>query len=129
MASLSFEAETHGEIVAKVRRWLASVDGEEEQRTPVEAIVAGAELTKDALRILASAAPGPIAESDLVKSLTALGYQATDATAKAAIDALDALSQATEGSVVKRVRDAGAKAAFEMNTAMAKQLLKALRNK
>jgi hypothetical protein len=107
MPNLSFEGETHGEIEAKVRRWLASVDGEEEVRSPAETIAAGAELTKDALRLLASAAPGPLAESDLVKGLTALGYQATDATAKAAIDALDAMSAATEGSVVKRVRDAG----------------------
>ena len=37
MASLSFEGETHGEIVQKVRRWLASQDGGEDaaERTAV----------------------------------------------------------------------------------------------
>ena len=30
MATLSFEGETHGELVVKVRRWLASLEGEEE---------------------------------------------------------------------------------------------------
>jgi len=28
MATLSFEGETHGELVVKVRRWLASQEGE-----------------------------------------------------------------------------------------------------
>ena len=55
MASLSFEGETHGELVVKVRRWLASIDGQEEgQLTAHEAIEQGAELTKEALRIIAS---------------------------------------------------------------------------
>ena len=48
MASLTFEGETHGEIVVKVRRWLASLDGEESELTVHEAIQQGAELTKDA---------------------------------------------------------------------------------
>ncbi|NLA37215.1 MAG: hypothetical protein GX868_16230, partial [Actinobacteria bacterium] len=57
MASLSFEGETHGEIVLKVRRWLASLDESPEgSLTAVEAIEQGAELTKDALRIIAAAA-------------------------------------------------------------------------
>jgi hypothetical protein len=59
--------------------------------------------------------------------LTSLGYQATDATAKAMIDGLDALSSVTGGSLLKRVRDAGAKAAYEMNAAVAKQVLRGLR--
>ena len=29
IATLTFEGETHGEIVVKVRRWLASLDGAE----------------------------------------------------------------------------------------------------
>src|SRR5204862_508533 len=65
---------THTELVAKVRRWLSSVDGEEELRTPAEVIGASAELTKDALRIMASAAPAPVAQSEMVKGLTALGH-------------------------------------------------------
>ena len=93
MPTLSFEGETHAELVAKVRRWLASVDGEEELRTPAEVIGASAELTKDALRIIASAAPAPVAQSEVVKGLTALGYQVTDTASSAVVDAIDALSE------------------------------------
>ena len=90
MASLTFEGETHGEIVLKVRRWLASIEGEEEGELTVhDAIQQGAELTKDALRIIASAAPGPVAQSEVVKGLTSMGYKATDATKQALIDGLD----------------------------------------
>jgi len=125
--TLSFEGETHAELVAKVRRWLASVDGEEEVRTPAEVIGASAELTKDALRIIASAAPAPVAQSEMVKGLTALGYQMTDAASTAMVDALDALSNVTSERMVKRARDASAVAMFEMNKAVAAQLLKGLR--
>lgn len=126
MATLSFEGETHDEIVAKVKRWLSSLEGEERALSPAEAIAAGGELTKEALRIIASAAPGPVAQSEVVKGLTALGYQATDATSKTMIDALDAVASATGGSVVKRVRDAGTSAMWEMNAAVAKQVLKSM---
>jgi hypothetical protein len=127
MATLSFEAETHRELVAKVRRWLASVDGEEEQRTPAEVITASGELTKDALRIIASSAPAPVAESEVVKGLTALGYQMTDRASAALIDALDAMSNVTNEQFVKRVRELQSDAFFEMNKAMAAQLLKGFR--
>ena len=51
MATLSFEGETHGELVQKVRRWLASLEGEEEGHlSAVEAIQQGADITKEALR-------------------------------------------------------------------------------
>src|SRR4051812_26338826 len=83
MPTLSFDGETHAELVSKVRRWLGSVEGEEEVRTPAEVIGASAELTKDALRIMASAAPAPVAQSEMVKGLTALGYQMTDAASTA----------------------------------------------
>jgi hypothetical protein len=126
MATLSFEAETHTELVAKVRRWLASVDGVEEEARiePADAINQGAELAKEALRIIASSAPGPVAQSDVVKGLTALGYQMTDATSKTLVDALDTMSSITGGSIVKRVRDAQTSAVFEMNQAIAKQVLR-----
>ena len=105
MPTLSFEGETHGELVAKVRRWLASIDGEEERPlSAAEAIEAGAELTKDALRIIASSAPAPVAQSDVVKALTGMGYKATEATKQALIDGLDAVEEMTGGSVVKRAR-------------------------
>jgi hypothetical protein len=124
---LTFEGETHGEIVVKVRRWLASLDGEESELTVHEAIQQGAELTKDALRIIASAAPGPVAQSDVVKGLTSMGYKATDATKQALIEGLDTVEEITGGSVVKAARDASKSAFYEMNATMARQLLKALK--
>jgi hypothetical protein len=128
MASLTFEGETHGEIVQKVRRWLASLEGEEQgDISVVEAIEQGAELTKDALRIIASAAPGPIAQSELVKALTGMGYKATDTTKQALIDGLDSVEQITGGSVVKAARDARKSAVYQMNATVARQLLKSLK--
>jgi hypothetical protein len=129
MPTLSFEGETHAEIVAKVKRWLGSLDGEEKPLSPAEAVQASAELTKEALRIVASAAPDPIARSDLVKGLTSMGYAVTDSASKALVDTLDSLAQVTGGSLVENVQDAGAGALFEMNSQVAKQVLKALRNR
>ena len=128
MATLSFEGETHGELVVKVRRWLASLEGEEEGHvTPAEAIAQGAELTKEALRIIASAAPEPVAQSEIVKALTSAGYKATDATKQALVDGLDSVEEVTGGSVVKLARDASKSAMYQMNTAVARQILKSLR--
>ena len=128
MPTLSFEGESHGEIVQKVRRWLASVDGSEEGHlSPAEAIEQGAEITKEALRIIASAAPSPVAQSEVVKAITGMGYKATDATKRALIDGLDSLEEMTGGSVVKAARDARRSAVYEMNAAVAKQILKSLR--
>ena len=128
MASISFEGETHGELVVKVRRWLASVDGADEASlTPHEAISQGAELTKEALRIIAAAAPQPVAQSEIVKALTNAGYKATDATRTALVDGLDSVEEATGGGVVKMARDASKSAVYEMNTAVARQILKSLR--
>jgi hypothetical protein len=121
VATLSFEGETHGELLAKVKRWVASVEGQTEERTMAEAVNATAELTKDALRIVASAAPAPVAESEVMKGLTALGYQAADASSKAIVDALDALSTLTGGSVVSRAQTRAKKAMW-----VAKQVLKNL---
>ncbi len=125
MASLSFEGETHAEIVQKVKRWLASVEGgPDEVMTTAEAVAQGAELTKDALRVIAAAAPGPVAQSDLVKALTTMGYQATDATRDAVLAGLDSLETATDGGLVKKVSGAGSKAMYEMNAAVARQLFR-----
>jgi hypothetical protein len=129
MATLQFEGETHGEILAKVRRWLASVEGEDVAADPVEVIERSAELAKDALRVIASAAPGPVADSEVVKGLTAMGYQVTDAVKQAVVDALDAVSQVSGGSLVERVQRGGQSALFQMNAAIAKQVLKSLRTK
>jgi hypothetical protein len=129
MATLSFEGETHGELVVKVRRWLASIEGEEEggHIEPVDAISQGAELTKEALRIIAASAPEPIAQNEVVKALTSMGYKATDATKDALIDGLDSVEEVTGGSVVKRARDVTQQAVYQMNAQVAKQILKSLR--
>jgi len=128
MAQLSFEGETHGELVVKVRRWLASIDGEDEgSLTTHEAIEQGAELTKEALRIIASAAPEPIAQNEVVKALTNAGYKATDTAKQAVVDGLDSVEEMTGGSVVKLARDASKTAVYQMNSAVARQILKSLR--
>ena len=128
MPSLSFDGETHGEIVVKVKRWLASLENNETTNlSAVEAIEQGAELTKDALRIIASAAPGPVAQSELLKGLTNMGYKATDATKGALVAGLDSIEEATGGSVVKQVTKTGRRVAYEMNSTIARQVLKSLR--
>ena len=128
MATLSFEGETHGELVVKVRRWLASLEGEEVGSLSThEAVEQGAELTKEALRIIAAAAPEPVAQNEVVKALTNAGYKATDTTKAAIVDGLDTLEEVTGGSVVKLARDAGTTAVYQMNAVVARQILKALR--
>ena len=130
MPTITFEGETHGEILVKVKRWLASLeDHPEGNLSAVDAIEQGAELTKDALRIIAAAAPGPVAHSELMKGLTNMGYKATDATKSALVSGLDSLEEVTGGGVVKQVSKAGARAAYEMNTTVARQLLKSLRGR
>lgn len=124
MPIVSFEGETHDEIVAKVKAWLASA--ESGQTDMASMIKQQADLTKDTLRIIAQSAPGPIAESEIVKSLTEMGYKATDATRDAALATLASLESATGGSMVKNVADQGSKAIFKMNAAIAKQFLKAV---
>ena len=128
MPELTFEGETHGELLVKVRRWLASVEGEEVSNlSAVEAVNQGAELTKEALRIIASAAPEPIAQSDIVKGLTNMGYKATDATKSAVVAGLDTIEEMTGGGVVQQATDVGRKVVWQMNTTIAKQLLRSLR--
>ena len=127
MPTLSFEGETHDEIVRKVRRWLASVEGETDHLALPEAVEKASELTKDALTVIAQAAPGPIARSEVFKALTRMGYEATDSTKRAVISGLDALHDATDGDVVTRVERARNAVVYEMNAAVARQLLKALR--
>ncbi|MCB1013027.1 MAG: hypothetical protein R2714_16980 [Microthrixaceae bacterium] len=127
MATLSFEGETNSEIAQKMRRWLAAQDGGDDVApTLAETLTQGAEVTKDALRIIASAAPDPVAQSDVVKGLTGMGYKATDATKDAVIAGLDSIEEATGGGVVRQVSTAGRKAVYEMNSQIAKQLLKNL---
>jgi hypothetical protein len=128
MATVSFEGETHAEIVSKVRRWLASVDDDASADLSVAEVVdQSAEVTKNALRIIAGAAPGPLAQSDVVKALTEMGYSATEATRKAVVEGLDSVERLTGGSVVHRARAAGVSAAYSMNAAVARALLGSLK--
>lgn len=127
MPKVIFEGETQAEIVAQVKRWLVSTEANEDGTISVtQAIEQGAELTKDALRIIASAAPKPIAENEVVKALTDMGYKATDASKKALVDGLDQVEELTGGSVVKAVSQRGRSAVYEMNVTIAKQILKSL---
>ena len=97
-----------------------------EERTASDLVEANAEITKDALRIIASAAPTPIADNEIVRRLTELGYRATDVSRDVTLAGLDGLAQATDGTLVRRVGEGGARAAYEMNAKVAKQLLKSL---
>jgi len=95
--------------------------------TPAEAVERGAELTKDALRVIAAAAPAPMASNEVVRSLTEMGYKATDQTRDAVVAGLDSLDQLTGGGVVQRAEGAANAAMWQMSAAVAKQLLKSLR--
>ena len=127
MPKVTFEGDTQQEIVAQVKRWLASLDIDEDgAMTVTQAISQGADLTKDALRIVAAAAPRPIAQHDVVKALTDMGYKATDATRDSLVTGLEGVEALTGGSVVKRVGAKGREAVFEMNATIAKQILRTL---
>jgi hypothetical protein len=127
MPSLSFEGETHDELVRKVRRWLASAEGEDEQLSAVQAVEKASEITKDALSVIAAAAPGPIASSDILKGLKKMGYDATDGTKRAVTSGLNALAEVTGGGLLKRADRARKDAVYEMNASVARQMLKTLR--
>lgn len=127
MPKVTFEGDTQQEIVAQVKRWLASLDIDADgQLTVQQAIAQGADLTKDALRIVAAAAPKPIAQNELVKALTDMGYKATDVTRDRLVNGLESVEAVTGGGVVRRVSKAGREAVFEMNATIAKQLLRTL---
>lgn len=127
MPKVTFEADTHAEIVSQVRRWLASLDADTDGQISLDtAIAQGADLTKDALRVVASVAPAPIAQSDVVRALTDMGYKATDVTRDRLRDGLSSVEALTGGSVVRRVGEKGRDAMFEMNASVAKQILKVL---
>lgn len=127
MATLSFEGETHDEIVRKVRRWLASTEADLGHLSPVQAVERASELTKDALAVIAAAAPGPIASSDVVKALAQRGYDATDGTRRAVVSGLNGLNELSGGKLMRRVDSARKTAVYEMNAAVARQVLRALK--
>jgi len=125
MPQLIFDAPTHAELVVQVRSWLASTDANAEGRMSVsDAVTQGAGLTKDALRIVAAAAPAPVAQNDLVRGLTDMGYKVTDVTSKAIVDGLSSVETLTGGSVVRSATERGTKTLWSMNTKVAKQVLR-----
>ncbi|MBI2704483.1 MAG: hypothetical protein HYX32_04230 [Actinobacteria bacterium] len=127
MPKVIFEGDSQQEIVAQVKRWLASMEADEEGNiTVTQAIEQGANLTKDALRIIASAAPKPVAQNEVVKALTDMGYKATDATKERLVDGLRNVETLTGGSVLQEVGERGRNAVYEMNVTIAKQILKTL---
>jgi hypothetical protein len=128
MPKVIFEGETQQEIVAQVKRWLVSMEADDAGSISIsQAVEQGAGLTKDALRIIAAAAPKPVAENDVVKALTDMGYKATDATKERLVDGLRNVETLTGGSVLQTVSERGRSAVYEMNVNIAKQLLKTLR--
>jgi hypothetical protein len=127
MPKLIFEAETQAELVTQVRRWLVSLDADEDGSISVsQAITQGAAVTKDALRIIASSAPKPVAQNEVVKQLTDMGYKATDATSRALVSGLGNVETLTGGSVLRTVGEKGRGAVYQMNASVAKQILKTL---
>jgi len=127
MPSLSFEGETHEELVRKVQRWLASAEGKDDKLSATEAVEKASAITKDALSVIAAAAPGPIASSDILKGLKRMGYDATDGTKRAVTSGLNALAEVTGGGLLKRADRARKDAVYEMNASVARQMLKSLR--
>jgi hypothetical protein len=124
---LTFDADTHAELVAQVKAWLSSVErGADGQISVADAITQGAGLTKDALRVIAAAAPGPVAQNDVVKALTGMGYKATDVSSKALVDGLRSVETLTGGSVLREVRKTGTGLFWSMNQKVAKQVLRTL---
>jgi hypothetical protein len=123
--TVTFEGDTHADIVDQVKTWLATVE-EPDRLSAAEAIEQGAGLYKDALRIIAAAAPRPVAENEIVKSLTDMGYRATDVTKERMLDGLARVEELSGGTLVKDVRDTGQKAVFQMNATLAKQILRQL---
>src|SRR5262245_54852418 len=121
-----FEGDNHADIVRQVKEWLVTVEGPD-HLSAAEAIEQGAGLYKDALRIIAAAAPRPVAENEIVKSLTEMGYRATDVTKERLLDGLAKVEEVTGGTVVKDVRETGRQAVWEMNSTIAKQILRQLR--
>jgi hypothetical protein len=127
MPKLVFEGATQQELISQVRAWLVSLEADDDGRISMsQAVEQGAGLTKDAMRIIASAAPEPIAQNDVVKQLTGMGYKVTDASSRMLVDGLNGIETVTGGGVVRHVTDRSRRAAFQMNSAVAKQILKAL---
>ena len=123
MPELKFSARTHPELVRQVRDWLATSGGE---RSMTDVITESSELTKNALRIIAATAPAPVADSEVVNTLTKLGYRATDITRATLVAGLDSVSGANDGLMVKTAKKASRTMLFAMTPRAAKQMRKLL---
>ena len=119
MATLSFEGDTEEELIARVRRWLRSAEQPSDHTTPTEAVERLADLVKDGMTVIASAAPEPVAHTDVAKGLTQMGYRLTDDTTQALQSGLNALAEMSGDRLVTRVRRAGRAVAYEMQSAIA----------
>ncbi|MGH9062658.1 MAG: hypothetical protein ACRDZQ_06355 [Acidimicrobiales bacterium] len=132
MPTLSFEGDTHDEIVRQVRRWLASQAGGPSRAGASGAVERASELTKDALTALAQAAPEPLSRNEVFRALTRMGYEATDSTRRAVVAALDALADTSDGAggegqaLVKRIQRARNSVLYEVNAAVARQVVRSL---
>ena len=70
----------------------------------------------------------PVVElAERLKALTGMGYKATNATKQALIEGLDSVEEMTGGSVVKLAQRTGKSVAYQMNSTIARQLLKSLK--
>ena len=125
--TVTFEGTSHADIVGQVKEWLATVEPVD-RLSYTEAVEQGAELTKDALRVIASAAPMPVADNELVKALTDMGYKATDVTSGAIVDGINRVEELS-GDTVVTARERGRTAVYEMNAGIAKQILRVLRSR
>ena len=123
--TVTFEGDNHADVVRQVKEWLATTEGPD-RLSAAEAIEQGAGLYKDALRIIAAAAPQPVADNEIVKSLTDMGYRATDVTTERLIEGLGKVEELSGGTLVREVRDTGKHAVFEMNATLAKSILRQL---
>ena len=126
MATLSFEGETHEELVRKVRRWLVSAEGGADHLAVADVVERSSDLTRDALSLIAAAAPEPIAHSEVVKGLTRMGYDATEQTRRAVLSGLRAASEVSGDKLFQRIEGARRAVTYEMGTAVAHQVLKNL---
>jgi hypothetical protein len=129
--TLSFDGETHDEIVAKVRRWLTSVEGRTSPPTAVTAtaVESASELAKQALEVVADTY-GHGSHGEMVKTLTRLGTELTEGTKELMVSGLNFLTEVSEANdwgARKQTQGMGRRMVSDFNTAMAKQFLKTLK--
>ena len=131
MATVTFEAETLGELIRKMRAWI----GEAESGTGPGGIAgavertteATSELAKAAIELVANAAPEPISSSEIFKRLTSLGFEISDTTQKTIVSTLDSLAQdGGDEGIIERVDKARDAAIYEMSQAVARGVLRVL---